>query len=282
MANTATAFNLHSTPPARFVLGFLFWAAFLLVLEPGNVARAAAAGYQLSLEREALRIVGATIIGGASTPAVYFLAHRYPVSGSWRLRNALCLLFALIALAGSLIVVSCFAAAWVFESRWFPEMTEVGRQLVGNLTLLTFALASLTTFIKATDSTRSERVANMRRVENQELRHVLVRSRRQSLQVEIDSIDWVEAQGNYVGLHVGRRMHLLRETLTSFQAMLDEQRFARVHRSAVVAVDRIKSMKSTENGGAVLRLHSGQELPASRRYRKSVREKWTAFRDSRQ
>src|SRR5262249_50056363 len=59
-------------------------------------------------------------------------------------------------------------------------------------------------------------------------------------------VDWIEADSYYAKLHVGRAEHLLRESLTSLEARLDPARFVRVHRSAIVNVERVRAVDRDE------------------------------------
>ena len=92
--------------------------------------------------------------------------------------------------------------------------------------------------------------------------------------VEVDSIEWIESQGNYLALHVGSRAHLIRETLANFERRLDPNKFVRVHRRTIVAVDRIREIRPLANGDSELILHDGRELRASRSYREALRKRW--------
>jgi two-component system LytT family response regulator len=85
--------------------------------------------------------------------------------------------------------------------------------------------------------------------------------------VRAAEIDWVEAQGDYVALHVGRKAFLLRETLSALEGTLDPGQFARIHRSTIVNVDRILELKPFDNGEYVVVLKEGIELKLSRTYR---------------
>jgi two-component system, LytTR family, response regulator len=85
-------------------------------------------------------------------------------------------------------------------------------------------------------------------------------------------IDWIEADGDYAGLHVGGRVHLLREPLHQLATRLDPALFVRVHRSAIVRVDRIAAMEPLPNRDCTLRLHDGTSLRASRTYADKLRE----------
>ena len=80
-------------------------------------------------------------------------------------------------------------------------------------------------------------------------------------------VDWIETQGNYLALHVGPAVHLLRESLARLETQLDPVSFARIHRRVIVAKDRIREVKSAGAGDALLRLTDGTELRLSRLYR---------------
>jgi two-component system, LytTR family, response regulator len=80
-------------------------------------------------------------------------------------------------------------------------------------------------------------------------------------------IAWIETADNYVVLHCGARNHLVRETLGRFMTRLDSSRFIRVHRSAVVQVDRIARLAPRARGDWTVYLRDGRQLPLSRTYR---------------
>jgi len=257
-----------------FVYGFLYWAAFLMVLEPDNVVRAIRAGYRLSFDHEAVRITGAALVGAAVTPVLLFMTERLPLSGPRRWRNALIHLVGAAGLAFGLIVISCFLAAWGFERRWFPSIANVRDDLVSNWALLVFALAFFTALSQTLRMSRLSSGTATYRPRTDLPDRIPVKSRGRTSYVEIASIDWIETQGNYVALHVGTREHLMRDTLTSFEAQLDARRFVRIHRRAIVAITRIQDIRSEANGDATLRLIDGPELRVSRRFRKAVRDRW--------
>ena len=103
---------------------------------------------------------------------------------------------------------------------------------------------------------------------------ILVRSSGRVHFIRTEEIDWCEAAGNYIRLHVGEQAHLLRETMNALEASLDPQRFARVHRSTIVNVDRIEEMRSSANGESILLLRSGETLTLSRGYRESFQSRF--------
>jgi two-component system LytT family response regulator len=80
-------------------------------------------------------------------------------------------------------------------------------------------------------------------------------------------IDWLEADRDYVRLHVGGEQHLIRSTLKGVHAKLDPRRFVRIHRSAIVNIDRITALQPFFHGEFILSLSSGEQLKVSRTYR---------------
>lgn len=93
-----------------------------------------------------------------------------------------------------------------------------------------------------------------------------VRVGRRMVYVDADEIDWIEADGDYVTLHAGGRSHLLRESLYRLGSRLDPTYFVRVHRSAIVRVDRVAELQPMTNRDAMLRLHDGTPMRVSRTY----------------
>ena len=87
--------------------------------------------------------------------------------------------------------------------------------------------------------------------------------------IPVHEIDWIGAEDYYACLYVGGRRHLTRESLASLEARLDARQFVRVHRSAIVRVDRIRRLRTALRGDAVI-LHDGTTVPVSRRRRRAV------------
>jgi two-component system LytT family response regulator len=97
----------------------------------------------------------------------------------------------------------------------------------------------------------------------------MVRTSKQVVFVKVDDVDWIEADDYYAKLHVGGRAYLIRETMQSLESRLDPRRFARVHRSAIVNLDRIQAMQPYFRGAHVLTLRDGTRLTLSRSRRAS-------------
>ena len=85
-------------------------------------------------------------------------------------------------------------------------------------------------------------------------------------------IDWIGAEGNYARLHVGKKSHLMRETMTSLETKLDPARFLRIHRSTIVNVDAISELEPLFQGDYVVILRDGTRLTSSRGYRSNLQE----------
>lgn len=86
-----------------------------------------------------------------------------------------------------------------------------------------------------------------------------------------DEIDWIEAQDYYVEIHAGGAAHLHRESLRELEGRLDPKRFVRIHRSAIVQVDRIRRLHSLPSGDATVLLRDGTELRVARSRREAIR-----------
>jgi two-component system LytT family response regulator len=80
-------------------------------------------------------------------------------------------------------------------------------------------------------------------------------------------VDWIEADGNYVRLHVGTDSYLLRSTLGELELQLDRRAFIRIHRSFAVRLDFLRELQTTAPGEYRAILASGVALPVSTRYR---------------
>ena len=90
--------------------------------------------------------------------------------------------------------------------------------------------------------------------------------------VRVEDVDWIEAAGNYVRLHVGKEDHLLRESLTALEKKLDPAHFVRIHRSTIVNLERIREIQPAFHGDYVVIMESGAELALSRSCREKLEE----------
>jgi two-component system, LytTR family, response regulator len=96
------------------------------------------------------------------------------------------------------------------------------------------------------------------------LTRLMVKTAGRVIFIRADEIDWIEAYDNYVRLHVGGKGRLLRQTMNELEAALNPGQFARIHRSTIVNLDRVKELRSHFNGEHLVVLHDGTELKLSR------------------
>jgi two-component system LytT family response regulator len=101
---------------------------------------------------------------------------------------------------------------------------------------------------------------------------LMIKSASRVFFLKVDEIDWIEAADYYVKLHVGRKSHLLRETMSDMEAKLDPEQFVRIHRSAIVNLDRVKEMHAHFNGEYLVILQDGTELKLSRSRREQLQQ----------
>ncbi|CAN5885193.1 LytTR family DNA-binding domain-containing protein [soil metagenome] len=90
--------------------------------------------------------------------------------------------------------------------------------------------------------------------------------------VEVEEIEYFEAEGNYVRVHAGGRSYLLREPLSALEARLDPRRFLRIHRGIIVQIPRIQELEPLFKGEYVVTLRGGAKVRSSRRYRSRLHE----------
>ena len=99
---------------------------------------------------------------------------------------------------------------------------------------------------------------------NAYLERLPVRENERVVLVDVDDIVWIKASGNTVRLHLADRVHEVRETMATLAARLDPRRFARVHRSAIINIRRVKDIHPWFNGYHVVTMDTGQQLRMSR------------------
>lgn len=99
---------------------------------------------------------------------------------------------------------------------------------------------------------------------------LIVRNRGTVHRLSFDTIDWIGAAGDYAEIHCGGRTHLIDASLTSLARRLPPAHFARIHRSALIRIDRVREIAPIGRGDALVRLTSSAELRLSRRYRANL------------
>jgi len=113
------------------------------------------------------------------------------------------------------------------------------------------------------------RLLNQQSARPQPVQRILVKSGERAIFVRPDEISWIEAQGNYVALHVGAQSLLLRQTIHTLEKQLDPGKFQRIQRSAIVNLDAIREMHPAGRGEYEIVLKDGVALKLSLTYRES-------------
>lgn len=97
-----------------------------------------------------------------------------------------------------------------------------------------------------------------------------VKDRGQIFRVDVDSIERIDAAGDYMCIYTGDNTLILRETMKDLEKRLDPRTFQRVHRSTIVNLDLVRQVKPHTNGECFLVLDSGAQVKVSRSYRDVV------------
>jgi two-component system LytT family response regulator len=102
------------------------------------------------------------------------------------------------------------------------------------------------------------------------LTRLMIKASGRVVLLKVGEIDFIEADGNYAKLHVGRKAHLLREKMHDLEGRLDPAKFVRIHRSVIVNLDRIKELHPHFNGDYIVVLEDGRQLRLSRTRRENL------------
>ncbi|HXA20478.1 MAG TPA: LytTR family DNA-binding domain-containing protein [Thermoanaerobaculia bacterium] len=112
------------------------------------------------------------------------------------------------------------------------------------------------------------RIAELLKERDSSRTRFLIPVRDKTIVVDAAQIDWIEASDYYVTLHAGAAAHLLRQTMDEIEKQLDRRQFFRVHRSAIVNVDRVREIHPLFRGDCALVLADGRRIKLSRSRRK--------------
>ncbi|MES2179935.1 MAG: LytTR family DNA-binding domain-containing protein [Gemmatimonadota bacterium] len=153
-----------------------------------------------------------------------------------------------------------------FRAAWHRGATQKGlRTLMAEST----RLAALFTEAGGTPSRQAARTAppdtNRRWADR-----VVVKKDQRTTIVSLATVQFIESSGNYAVLHAGSEQHVVRETLSSLESRLDPERFVRIHRRVIVAIDAIRELQPWFGGDQVLILRDGRQLRVSRSQREHV------------
>lgn len=99
---------------------------------------------------------------------------------------------------------------------------------------------------------------------------ILLKCENEIICLKPSEIDWVESAGNYACFHIGPQTRISRETMQAVQCQLEKHNFVRIHRTAIVNLDRIRKLRPVLYGDYEIELRDGTRLPISRTHRKVV------------
>ena len=114
-----------------------------------------------------------------------------------------------------------------------------------------------------------ERIAR-RNAAPRTIERVAIKNAGQVLFLSVSAIDWIEAADYYVSLHAGTQTHLLRRSMADVEEELEQAAFCRIHRSAIVNLDRVGRLETNQDGATEVVLTNGTRLRLSRRYRRQL------------
>ena len=172
------------------------------------------------------------------------------------------------------------------ECDGFDVLEQLGSEMPPALVFVTaydqyalraFEAGALDYLLKPFDNARFERALNRakERIEQgketpRKIERLAIKNAGQVLFQKISEIDWIEAADYYVCLHVGTKTHLLRRSMSDVDQELEQAAFCRIHRSAIVNLERVRQLEISEDGGTDVLLNGGTRLRLSRRYRKDL------------
>lgn len=156
------------------------------------------------------------------------------------------------------------------DSRLSEAITKVREQIKERITIE--QNAKLIDLIRSLDNPPtlelSEIISSQDMVnENHFETHLNIKDRGQITRVDIATIEWVDAAGDYMCLHADGKTHILRETMKNMEKRLNPELFQRVHRSTIVNVSKVTALQPASGGKYLITLESGAELQVSRNYR---------------
>ena len=126
-------------------------------------------------------------------------------------------------------------------------------------------------YSKNLDLVKDESQKDVDELVNKEPSRLAIRDGGKTTWVNQEDIEWIDAAGDYMCIHVGSETHIMRSTLKSLMSRFDPEKFKRIHRSTIVNLDRIVKATPLQKGEYMLDLDCGEKLKVSRNYRQEVK-----------
>ena len=159
-----------------------------------------------------------------------------------------------------------------FDDERFREAFQRGRRMA-RLEEGSRLRERLLAVLQETDSGRREAGAGKRQAGTRYLERIPVESRGKVRFIPVADIDYILASGPYAELVVGERKHLIREAMQNLEDRLDPGRFFRVHRSAIVQLDRVDALLKSPSGDCDVQLKNGVKVKVARSRREELEKR---------
>lgn len=261
---------------------FIFFIANFGVEVIDGRQQGAAFDYRVSLILESTSHFATAMV----IPLLILFEHRFPFRAATWMRSLVAYAAFSVVFSLAHVAVMYWGRVWIFglmgttePYRWDSWLGEFGYEYLKDFRTYIFFLALL--YLYRFVLLRLQGEAGFLTEEKDERPvggmsdRFLVKKLGREFLVRIDEIDWIESAGNYVNLHVGNRVYPLRETMTRIDERLLPMGFQRVHRSAIVNLDRVSEIVAFDTGDGQAKLHSDATVPVSRRFRQELRERLT-------
>ena len=252
-------------PFRRSLIGWTlaYWAIVYLLL----TLRSFAVGHPYLAVQAALRIA-MILIGLASCGAIYVLLKRvdeHPL----QIRIA-------VAAAASVMATFVFSASAYILYVIIPGIWRVDVGAIASIGYYSFQFIWIfPTWILIYFYLKYRADAARPRDERAFAQEFWARHLGRQVRVAVADVDWIEAEGDYVRLHIADRSYLIRSTMGNIARRLDPVAFVRIHRRSIVARRTIVSIRRAENGNAKVELATGVMLPVGRSYAHSLKANGT-------
>jgi LytTr DNA-binding domain-containing protein len=261
----------------RLVLIFLAWTAYGVFFASQSMFRRGLSHGFADLPRYLLPWLLCAYCWAVLTPFVVRLTSRFPFG-----KNAWIQAFAVhipAAIVFSLVQLALYSAvASSVSGKGMNGFVRLYRELIPEEFHQSVLVYSLIVAIYSTGQRvfKSKSVPALDNGEQPEnvtseyLSRVSIKVNGRILLLNVEDVDWIASEGNYVRLHSKGKRYLLRETMNGIEKKLDPHAFVRLRRSTIVRIDQIQELHPTSKGEFEVSLKDGTTVSSSRRYRKNL------------
>ncbi len=217
-----------------------------------------------------------TYMGFILIPFIVMFDERYPISSkSWPLRLLIhipcSMVFSFVHIVGMVglrkLIFTAVDDLYSMTGLNYTIIYEYRKDVMAYMSILMVIYA----YREIMRLRNGEAQFEAAKADHSEDKRILVSKRGQFNFISPSAVDWVEAAGNYVELHVGDQNYMLRATMKEIENKLGTKEFARIHRSTIVKINQVDSIIPAMNGDKTIILKDGEELRLSRRYSENLK-----------